>query len=170
MLATLPGCAATRARPAAVPTWELANAEPYEPIRLGRARVSFDRPLPGHLVQDLSPEFALVTVRTAADWTQLSRRLRLPQGPPAADLSQGMVVGILARVGESAGQTWPIRLRCIRSIGGEGCLEATFAPGLYYPILTAGYVEFAYAPGLQTVSLVHINHRKFVIRSQSDIH
>ncbi len=169
-LAGLPGCTTFRARPATVPTWELANAEPYEPIRLGRARVSFDRPLPAHLVQDLSPEFALITVRTETDWAGLRRRLRLPQEPPAVDLSQGVIVGILARVGESAGEAWPIRLRYVRCMAGEGCVEATFTPGLYYPVLTAGYVEFAYAPGLRTVSLVHINHRKFAIRLQDDLH
>ena len=165
-----PGCASAPVASATVPSWELANAEPFEPVFLGRARVSFDRPLPAHLTQELSREFSLVTIRDRSDWADVRRRLRLPPVPPGIDLDQGMIVGILAKVGESAEGRWPIHLRSIRRRGQEGSIEATFTPGLYYPLLTAGYVEFAFAPGLRTLSMVRINQRKFLIRSRSGLH
>ena len=46
----------------------------------------------------------------------------------------------------------------------------TFTGGLYYPILTADYIEFAYAPGLRILSMVQINQRKFLIRSIPGLH
>jgi len=165
-----PGCASAPIAPATVPSWELANAEPFEPILLGRARVSFDRPLPGHLTQKLSEEFSLVTIRNHSDWVDIRRRLNLPPSPPGIDLEQGMIVGILAKVGENAEGRWPIHLRSIRRRGQEGFVETTFSPGLYYPILTAGYAEFAFAPGLRTLSMVRINQRTFIIRSRSGLH
>jgi len=165
-----PGCASTPLAPATVPSWELANAEPFEPVLLGRARVSFDRPLPAHLTQELSGEFSLVTIRDRSDWSDIRRRLSLPSSPPGVDLDQGMIVGILAKVGENAEGRWPIRLRSIRRHGQDGSIEATFTPGLYYPILTAGYIEFAFAPGLRTLSMVRINQRTFIIRSRSGLH
>lgn len=165
-----PGCASAPIAPAPVPSWELANAEPFEPVLLGRARVSFDRPLPAHLTQELSREFSLVMIRDRSAWADVRRRLQLPPAPPGIDLDEGMIVGILAKVGQNAEGRWPIHLRSIRRCGQEGSIEATFTPGLYYPVLTAGYVEFAFAPGLRRLSMVRINQRKFLIRSRSGLH
>jgi hypothetical protein len=159
------GCAATDRATTAVPVWELANAEPLQPVSVGRGRLSFDRPLPAHLVQELSPEFSLVTIRTAKDWQDVQRRLHLPGLPAGVDLSQGSIVGLLANVGESMEGRWPIHLRCLRRCGTEGSLEAAFTPGLYYPVLTAGYVELVYAPGISTINLVSIDNRRFILRS-----
>jgi hypothetical protein len=150
--------------------WELANAEPLQPVSVGRGRLSFDRPLPAHLVQELSPEFSLVTIRTAKDWEDVQRRLHLPALPAGVDLSQGSIVGLLANVGESMEGRWPIHLRCLRRCGSEGSLEATFASGLYYPVLTAGYVELVYAPGIRNISLVSIDKRRFVLPSPRPAH
>lgn len=157
------GCGNPSPGPALVPTWELANARPIESVPLGRARISFDRPLPAKLVQELSPEFSLLTIRTSRDWEEVRRRLDLPPAPPAVDFSQGVIVGIVANVGESVNAAWPIPIRQIRCREGQGCLEATFTPGLYHPLLCPSYVELAYAPGVRMVTRVHISHRKFVI-------
>lgn len=161
----LAGCAASPAGPTAVPTWELANAEPFAPTPVGRGRISFDRPLPSHLLQDLCPEFTLVVIRTAKDWRDVQRRLQLASPPPTIDLSQGSVVGLVANVGESMDDRWPISFRCLRRCGTEGSLEAAFLPGVYYPMLTASYVDLVYAPGIRTIGLVAIDSRRFVIRS-----
>ena len=158
-----PGCGNPSPGPALVPTWELANARPVEPVPLGRARVSFDRPLPAKLVQELSPEFSLVTIRTSRDWEEVRRRLELPPAPASVDFSQGIVIGIVANVGESVTGTWPIPIRQIRCREGQGCVEATFTPGLYHPLLCPSYIELTYAPAVRMVTRVHISHRKFVI-------
>lgn len=157
------GCATSTSGPALVPTWELANAPPVKRVPLGRSRVSFDRPLPARLLQELSPEFSLVTIRTSRDWEEVRRRLDLPPASPAVDFSQGIVVGIVANIGDSVAPTWPIPIQQIRCREGQGCLEASFQPGLYHPLLCPSYVELAFAPGVRVVTRVHISHRKFVI-------
>jgi len=161
---TLLGCVSNTAAPIEIPTWELANAEPIKPIILGRARVSFDRPLQSHLVQTLSPEFSLITIAQRDDWEEVRRRLQLQPTPPLFDLSSGLIVGILADVGEYAVDGWPIHLTEGRSVGGIGWIEASFTAGLYYPLKTASYVELAFIPGLRAVSVVQINHRMFFIK------
>lgn len=153
-----------------VPTWELAQAEPFEPVLLGRTRVSFDQHLPEAIVQQLCEEFSLISITRPTDWRALQRALRLPSGPPGLDLEQGMIVGILANVGESADGTWPIQLEHLRRRGAIGSLEATFVPGVYYPLLTAGYLELVYAPGIRGIHLVTINHRQFVIHARDRLH
>jgi len=164
------GCAAPGQPVAPVPTWELASAEPFVPIPVGQARISFDRPLPGHLVQELSSEYALIMIRSSQDWADVQRRLHLPPAPPAVDLTQGCIVGLVAHVGESLDGQWPIRLRCLRRCGTQGSLEASFTPGLYYPLQTAGYVDLVYAPGIRNIALVTIDHRQFIIRHPTAAH
>ncbi len=166
------GCAATPAPPVEVPVWELADAEPVKPRLLGRARVSYDRPLPHHLTQPLCKEFSLIVITEPDDWADVRRRLGLELAPLALDLARGAIVGILANVGECANGTWPIQLETVRTQSGEGSLEARLAGGLYYPLLTAGYLELAYVPGLRTVRKVEIGPRgrTFIIRSRSPSH
>ena len=161
----LVGCAASAGQSLAVPTWELTNAEPFAPIPVGRGRLSYDRPLPAHLLQELCPEFSLVVIRTAKDWADVRHRLPLPPPPPSVDLSQGSIVGLVATVGECMDDRWPINLRCLRRCGTEGSLETAFTPGVYYPVLTASYVDLVYAPGIRTIGLVAIDNRRFVIRT-----
>ena len=164
------GCAAPSLPPAEVPDWQLAHGELVKPRLLGRGRVSHDRPLPEHLTQRLCEEFSLVTITQPADWADMRRRLQLDRAPLDLDLSQGVIVGILANVGESPRDTWPIQLQAVRTCSGEGWLEARFAAGFYYPLLTAGYLELAYVPGLRTVRMVRIANRTFVIRSATSSH
>lgn len=166
------GCATTSPPSAEIPVWELAYAEPVKPSFVGRARVSFDRPLPEHLTQPLCDEFSLITIREAADWADVRRRLQLEHAPLNLDFSRGAVVGILANVGECAHGTWPVQLEAVRTRSGEGWVEASFAPGVYYPLRAAGYLELAYVPGLRTVRKVEIgpHPRIFIIGSRTASH
>ena len=168
--AALLGCAATPPPSAEIPVWELAYAEPVKPAFVGRARVSFDRPLPEHLTRRLCDEFSLVTIREAADWADVRRRLQLQHDPLNLDLSQGAIVGILANVGECAHGRWPVQLHAVRTRSGQGWVEASFTSGLYYPLRAAGYLELAYVPGLRTVRMVRIGHRTFMIRTATASH
>lgn len=163
------GCTSWREPVADLPTWELASAEPSACVSLVRTRVSFDRPLPPRLTQELCPEFLLITVNRPADWAELRRRLDLPDNPVPMDFSRGMIVGIQANVGEFAERPWPIRVETVRIRTGTGRVEASFAPGLYYPLQTAGYVELVYVPGLQQISMVCVNHRTFLLHSSASL-
>jgi len=166
------GCSGTtdRWQPEDILHLELAKAEPAEPLLVGRGRVGYDRRLPEHLTQELTQEYVLVTIRTQEDWDEVRRRLGLPNSPPEVDLSQGAVVGIQARVGESVNNGWPIHIRSVRVRRGSGWLDIDFLHGLYYPLQTASYLELCYVPGLRHVRMVRINHRTFSIHSSSDVH
>ena len=85
-------------------------------------------------------------------------------------ISSGMVVGILAHVGEASGREWPVKITAVRTRSGVGWLEAAFTPGLYYPLKTAGYLEFAYVPGLRSVCMIRVGHRTFIIRSPMPVY
>jgi hypothetical protein len=164
-LLALAGCVSAPPPARELPKWELTVAQPARLAPLARVRVSSDRPLPTHLVQQLSPEFSLVTINRPADWAEVHRRLGLAPILAELDPRDGPIVGILAHVGESAENRWPIRLLTVRTINGTALLEAVFRPGFYYPLQTAGYLELAQAPGLGSVTNVRINSRVFMIHS-----
>jgi len=163
LVAMLGGC--VRSRPAATtaPSEALAAARPTKPILLARARSCPDHPLPGSLVEVLSPELSLITIACSGDWAVTCRCLELNQLASPPDFSRGIVIGLQAKVGERAGDGWPIRIVSFRQCAGIGRIEASFAPGLYYPLETAGYVELAFAPGLRQVNAVCIDKRTFLM-------
>lgn len=161
------GCAAgpNSAPIVELPRWELTVAQPVRLLPIVRTRVSSDRPIPPHLVQDLCPEYHLVTIRRPADWSEVHRRLGLPAELAHLDLDEGPVIGILAFVGEHSRGKWPLRLSSIRISEGAGLLDAVFLPGFYHPLNTAGYLELAQVKGLSSVTTVRINSRMFTIHS-----
>ena len=163
----VPGCASTAPRSAEIPVWTPAYSELVTPRFVGRARISYDRPLPDHLTMPLCEELSLVTITRPADWADVRRRLQLEHAPLEPDLSQGMIVGIQANVGERADGTWPVHLESVQTRGGDGCLKVRLPGGLYYPLLTARYLELAYVPGLRNVRRVEISPspRVFIIHS-----
>ena len=146
-----------------IPLWRLATAEPTAIVRIGRARLNPNTPLPGHLIQNLSDEFDLVTIRTDAEWRNLHQNICLNSPPPTFDLSRGMIVGLLARVGEPARAEWPIQFQVVREMAGVGLIEITFSPGLYHPVETAAFLDLIYIPSLRHVQTVRINRRTFII-------
>lgn len=166
------GCVSDSPRQAhiEIPSWELARAERVAPVLIGRTRVSYDRRLPARVTQPLSDLFTLVNIDREEDWDALRRSLGLGQPTEPMDLSKGSIVGILANVGEPADNVWPILLRTVRVKAGYGWVDAEFAPGLYYPLKTAGYLELAYVPGLRHVRTIRINHHTFRILPSSPLH
>jgi hypothetical protein len=158
VLAAVTGCGALRlSAPRAVeePAWELANAQPSDIRPLGRARVDMDRQIPKRLVTILCDEFALVLISDEAEWLAVRDACEIPAGPEPLDFTRGLVVGLVASVGERSSRGWPIELQAARVRHGEGWL--------YYPVRTAAYLEMAYVSGLQTVRMAQVGRRCFVL-------
>jgi len=153
-----------------IPSWELARAERVAPMLIGRTRVSYDRRLPTRVTQPLSDLFTLVNIDREEDWDAFRHSFGLRQPTEPMDLSKGSIVGILANVGEPADNVWPILLQTVRVKAGYGWVDAEFAPGLYYPLRTAGYLELAYVPGLRHVRMIRINQHTFRILPSSPLH
>lgn len=161
---TLAGCdAGLRSRTTPIPTWELAEARPARTVPLARVRVPLDHRFSENLIQPLCTEYSLLLIETAKDWEQLQSDIEVPDLPPEADLRMGMIVGLLAEVGEASDAGWPVTLQEARVRNGAGWLIAQFRRGLYYPVKTAAYLELIYVPRMQRVRRVDINNRSFAL-------
>lgn len=164
-MAVCAGCGSPE--PVIVPVTRLATAPLVRPTGTLRGRISYDRPLPGTIARELSDEFTLVILRNNADLTELRRGLGISDSF-SPDFARGLVVGIVAMVGEPVENQWPIRIDGVRIVYGLGWVDATLEPGLYHPLQTAGYVELAYVPNLSSVAIVQINHRMFLLPGNTD--
>lgn len=166
LLSSLLGCASQELASAEIdPAWQLASAQSVDIKTFVEGRINYDRPLPTHLTQRLSDQFTLVTIRGTKDWEYVWRRLCLSGTPPQLDFLGGMVVGILADVGEFCERSSPIQIDSIQAQGGMGIINANLVTGVYYPLKTAHYVRLVYVPGVKTIRLVRINQSSFTLRS-----
>ncbi len=164
LLMNMCGCSLPANRSAqTVPTWELADAKPINTRSLVRMRVDPDRTIPEEMLQPLCDEYALVLVRNRQQWESLAQALDVPPFRSRANFQNGMIVGILARVGESAETQWPAVLQEARIRDGLGWLIVYFHKGVYYPVHTAGYLELVYIPRLERIRRVDINTRRFAL-------
>ena len=121
------------------------------------------------MLQPLSDEFTLVQISDATTWATIARRLDVTSSE-VVDFDKGCVVGVLANVGEAAGEAWPVQISQMRLRNGEGFLEAEFTPGIYYPLQTAGYLDLVFVPGLKSVRLIRVGHHTFRILTRSEMH
>ncbi len=160
------GCASSKSGrlKTEVPLWQLATAEPTPIVWIGRARLSPKASLPGHLIQNLSDEFDLVTIHGDADWQNFQKIVCPTSYPPVVDLRRGMILGVVARVGEPARSEWPIQFQAVRECCGAGLIEINFAPGLYHPVQTSSFVELVYIPVTCHIRTVRINRRTFIMQ------
>ena len=169
LLSSLLGCASHELASAEMdPVWHLASAQSVNIKIFVEGRINYDRPLPTYLTQRLSDQFVLVTIRGTKEWEYVWRRLHMSGTPPQLDFFGGMVVGILADVGEFSEKTSPIQIDSIQAQGGMGIINANLMTGVYYPLKTAHYVRLVYVPGVKTIRLVRINQSSFTLRSSSN--
>lgn len=163
--ALLGGCAPPRMAPPHQPRWHLAVSAPSVPVSLIRLRTPPDQILPDLVCRELCPEFKLVLVKRQGDWELLRRFLGLPDGAGSVDFACGMVVGVLANVGERAEPGWPLHITTVQPGRTGGRIDVVFAPGIYYPLDTAGYLELAYVSNLHEVEQISINSRTFLLQA-----
>jgi hypothetical protein len=168
LISGLLGCASQELAPANIdPLWQLANAQSVDLKFFFSGRINYDRPLPSHMTQRLSDQFTLVTIRSTKDWEYVWRRLHLSGAIPQLDFTGGIVVGILADVGEFCQSSSPVQIHSIQVQGGMGMMDAELMTGVYHPLKTAGYVQLVYVPGVKTIRLVQINQASFILRSSA---
>lgn len=151
-----------------IPLWQLATAEPTPVVWVGRARLNPNASLPGHLIQNLSDEFDLVTIRSDSDWQGFQKIVRPTSYPPVVDLRRGMILGVVARVGEPARSEWPIHIQAVRESCGAALIEINFTSGLYHPVQTSPFIELVYIPVTCQIHTVRINRRTFIIQPAED--
>ena len=159
------GCASQQPTRPKIPLWELATAEPVAPTLLARTRIGLTQTLPSHLVLRLCPEYTLITATTKKDWQTLTEQLSLPKTTSEIDFNHGMVVGIIARLGEPVDHRWPIHIRHIRCRQGVGAMEIHFTPGLYHPLQSPPFVELAHVTNCRHICSIEINDRRFIIHT-----
>jgi len=139
------------------------QAARFWPERRWRARLPAGHGLPARICQPLCPEFELIQIRTADDWSRFCAAATVEPGPPP-DLTAGMIVGLAGYVGEPVQGDWPLAVEYVRQAAGEGWLRVRFEPGLYHPLASPAYCTLAYVPDLRRVVFVEVGRRLFMIR------
>lgn len=124
---------------------------------LGRAVVTNVAPLE-RLYQPLGQRMGLCQVRTPADWDALRRAIPILGRSP--DLSRGMAIAVVSRVGSPLSGEWPVSVESVRVVEGGGYVCANFEGGTYLPD-GVSYVELAYVGGLTDVLMVDVNGVRF---------
>jgi len=97
-------------------------------------------------------------VRSRSDWRRLCRAT-CDLGP-APDFRDGIIVGLVSRLGEPVDGRWPLELTAVRVCGDVALLEGRIQPGTYLPDQTS-YLETAFAPGISDVVAVDVNGDAF---------
>jgi hypothetical protein len=143
---------------------ELVEAEVVTPTMRWRGRLVSAGTLSGDIVTRLNEAFDLVVLREAGQWSRLWAAVGEPAAPAAPDFSMGVVVGLVARVGQPVDGSWPVEVVAIRLLRGAGGVDGRISPGLYYPLAGPAFVELAYVPGLVRVRLVRLGQEQFELR------
>jgi len=147
---------------------KLVSDKPVKITRLGQTRIPFDCLIPQHLTLRLSDEFTLIAITNHKDWLAFARLIHFPEQHVKHDLHRGMIVGIVAEVGEAINDKWPIHIESASIKSGQGNLVFLFSSGYFHPIITDGYLELAYIPDLQEIRLVQINQRRFLLKPEKN--
>ena len=107
------------------------------------------------LLVPLGSRLGFVQVRNPAQWAAL-RRLAPALPPACPDLSRGVAIAIVSRLGRPVTGRWPVRWSNVRLVGWAGFVEAQFEAGTYWPDGTT-YLDAIYVPGLQAVLAIDVN-------------
>ena len=93
------------------------------------ARVIQPPELPRQCIHRLSEKFDFVLVDTQEDWSGICRATNLDPALPPPDFSDGLVLGLLAGVGQARQGDWPAIIRSVRRRGTVAFLVAEFNQG-----------------------------------------
>jgi hypothetical protein len=156
------GCAAPRI---VTFQWDLATPVETRADRGWRARLAGRDEVPGEFRTVLCDEFELVVADSPGKWRRLREALELEEGPTTGypDFRNGVVVGLIADVGEPAAADWPVALDAVRRDGTHAWIRYRFSGGLYYPVRTGPYFIAGFIPDIRDVRIVQINRRVFAL-------
>ena len=110
------------------------------------------------LCSPLGGRLGLIQVRSARDWSRLTRVA--PQLGPCPDFGRGMIIGIASWTGLPVDGEWPLSLESVRLLQGAGLVAAHFHSGSYLPDGTP-YVETAFVENLDAVLILDVNGVRF---------
>lgn len=127
-----------------------------------RVRIPSDIELAPGLSRRLCDEFRLVEIHTADDLEAFCKQVGWHPTRQLPDLSAGMLVGVIADVGEPVSHRWPVAIDRVRLLDGAAWIRAKFNPGVYHPIRASSFCELVYIPNLTRVVMVEINRRTFL--------
>jgi len=166
LILSVAGCAHTKVAPTTsirINPSSLASSPPIVPDAQWRARIPLGaKPQADHICK-LCDQYELIEIRTPRRWLAFSEQTGLQPGGTTPDFSRGIVVGLVARVGEPADGAWPTSISEVRlQDDGGAWLRSRFRTGLYRPLLVDDYCNLVYIKGLKHVILVEVNRRAFL--------
>ncbi|MBN1344320.1 MAG: hypothetical protein JXQ73_16655 [Phycisphaerae bacterium] len=162
------GCAGTP-RTGSVPSTiridpaSLASAPAIHPDAQWRVRIPIGTTPPADHICHLCDQYAVIEIRSPETWRAFCNQtgLNCPEGAP--DFDDGIIVGLVAGVGEPADGAWPTAISEVRlQDDGAAWLRSQFRTGLYRPLLVDAYCNLIYTKGLKKVILVEINRRAYL--------
>ncbi len=153
------GCVAP---PSEVTVERLERARPVAAPWHCQVRVPSPDALTRNITRRLCDEFSLIEIHDQDEFESFCAEVGFRPRGDTVDLRDGMLVGVVASVGESMVPEWPVSIDMIRVHGGAGLIKARFHPGVYHPIDAPPYCYLAFIPGLQRVMMVEINRRTFL--------
>ncbi len=164
----LAGCASSPTKPTPYTTIRvdpssLAHATPVLPDAEWQVRIPLGLEAASDHTCRLNDQYELIEIRTPAKWQAFCRQTGLDCEGPQPDFSQGLVVGLVASVGEPADGVWPTMIRELRlHENGSAWLRGKFRTGLYRPVLVDPYCNLFYVKNLRKIVLVEINRRAYL--------
>lgn len=146
-------------------SWELAQSVALNAAKQWNLQLQAASAIPDDLLSPLCPEYDLVFVRTIEQWQRLCNATALTETGTLQrrDFDRGSVIGLVARLGRPANDSWPVDIEEIRLDEGRGWVRFRFHGGVYYPVLTGPYLTATYVDGLREPRIVEINSRTFTI-------
>ncbi len=137
------------------------NVEQEGPTNQWFMRVLDTAALPADAIFPLSDRFDFVIIRHPRQWTQLLKAVDLSTEAPIPDFNNGVLVGLIARIGQTRSDRWPILVRSVRQRGRVAFLNAEFREGFYRPLSVPPYLHLVHVRGVDTFLGVKLNQMMY---------
>ncbi|HWL94126.1 MAG TPA: hypothetical protein VNT79_11385 [Phycisphaerae bacterium] len=124
--------------------------------------------MPAGTVFPLTDRFDFVLVSRQQQWPGLLKATSLTANEASPDLSAGVVVGLIARVGESRHDRWPVMVQSVRQRGGVAFLYGVFREGFYRPLSVPAYMHLVYVRDVDTFLGLKLNQMMYGFNVEID--
>ncbi len=133
------------------------NVDQEAPGRQWFARLVAPGKLPTGCVFQLSDRFDFVVISRPEQWAQFLRAASLTDRPTTPDFNDGVVVGLIAHVGQMRDDRWPILVSTVRQRGRIAFVNGEFHEGFYRPLAVPPYAHLVHVRGVDRFLGVKLN-------------
>lgn len=125
------------------------------------ARLVDPKGMPVGCTFPLSDRFDFVVMSQSQQWAQFLRASEIVEGEVAPDFADGVVIGLIAHVGQLRSDRWPILVSSVRQRGRVAFIYSEFFEGFYRPLSVPPYVHLVFVPGVDSFLGIKLNQLLF---------